>query len=174
MLQIWEILKFYGHGNIKQAELAGLLSESGYKGLYLKEIVEKAPGGGGSSFVHQSDKLRPYVPESNGGCAMACCLCVISVLGPIVCLGQSLRVFPDHQYQRHSYAACINFNTRCVPNTTKRKIKINRLTPQLGDSPANLIKSTKALVATTQGRRLDTRYPSKSRTQNLWILDPAY
>ena len=36
------------------------------------------------------------------------------------------------------------------------------------------IKSTKVLMATPQGRRLGTTHPSKSRTQNLWILDPAY
>ena len=29
-------------------------------------------------------------------------------------------------------------------------------------------------MATPQGRRLRTTHPSKSRTQNLWILDPAY
>ena len=87
--QIWEILKFYGHGEIKQAELAGLLSESGYRGKYLKDIVEQAPSAAsGSSFAHRSDKLRPFVPESNAGCTMACCLCLISIIGPIVCLGQ--------------------------------------------------------------------------------------
>jgi hypothetical protein len=69
--------------------LAALLSESGYKGKYLKEIVEQtARSAGGDSFAHQNDVLRPFVPESNEGYSMACCLCVISVLGPIVCLGK--------------------------------------------------------------------------------------
>ena len=62
-LQIWELLKFYGHGNIKQAELAGVLSECGYKGTYLKEIVEKAPTPvvqSGTSFIH----TKPYANSS--------------------------------------------------------------------------------------------------------------
>ena len=42
---------------------------------------------------------------------------------------------------------------------------------KLGNSPANLIKSTKVLMATPQGRHLGTTHPSKSRTQNLCILD---
>ena len=43
-------------------------------------------------------------------------------------------------------------------------------------SPANLVKSTKVLLATPHGRSLDTTvtYPSKSRTRDIWILDPAY
>ena len=45
---------------------------------------------------------------------------------------------------------------------------------ELGDSPASLVKSATVWVATPQGRRLGTAHPSKSRTQNLWILDPAY
>ena len=87
--QLLELLKFYGHGKIQQAELAGLLSECGYKGEYLKKIVERAPAPpSGTSFIHQSTILRPVVPESNAGCGLAFCLICICVVGPIVCLGQ--------------------------------------------------------------------------------------
>ena len=77
-----------------------------------------------------------------------------------------------------------------VFNTNKRTSNTNRIHTntswidwyllayqyiKLEDSPANLIKSTKVLMATPQGqgRRLGTTHPSKSRTWNLWILDQS-
>jgi hypothetical protein len=107
------------------AELAALLSESGYKGKYLKEILDKASvhesnnpmyqsakphplkpelyqgnyhkgiaehaprGASGTSFMHRSKSLRQFVPETDSGCILAVCSCIISVLGPIVCLGKT-------------------------------------------------------------------------------------
>ena len=41
------------------------------------------------------------------------------------------------------------------------------LSPKLGDSQANLSKSTKVLTVTPQGRILGTTHPSKSRAQSL-------
>jgi hypothetical protein len=124
-LQIWELLNFYGHEDIDMAELASLLSERGYTGKYLKEILDKASvhesknsmyqsttpnplkpelyqGNhvkkfadnaprleSGTSFMHRSNVLRQFVPETDSGCILAACSCIISVLGPIVCLGKT-------------------------------------------------------------------------------------
>lgn len=88
-LQIWELLTFFGHGNLPQTELAGLLSECGYTGRDLQAILEKAQADprGQPSIFHRNPTIRRMVPESNSGCCLACTICTICVVGPIICLG---------------------------------------------------------------------------------------
>ena len=62
----------------------------------------------------------------------------------------------------------------CFGNRAIAQVSRAHQVYKFGESPANLIKSTKVFMATPQGRRLGTSHPSTSRTQNLWILDSAY
>ncbi len=90
-MQIWKLLTHFGHGNLPASELAGLLSECGYKGDQLKAILEKAETkqktpindlkNHKSIIVRTAAKtmekrqgLRVLAPESTNGICLASCI----------------------------------------------------------------------------------------------------
>ena len=92
-MQIWELLTHFGHGNLPQLELAGLLSECGYKGDQLKAILEKAVENRQDPNDLKNHKsiiirtiakrrgLRRFAPESTNG------ICCASFLTFLCCAG---------------------------------------------------------------------------------------
>ncbi len=99
MPQIWKLLKYFGHGNLPQSNLAGLLSECGYKGDQLRAILNKAkeprddPHGlkrhksiivrNTAIALERSPTLRRMAPESTGG-VCAACTCGCCVIGCLI------------------------------------------------------------------------------------------
>ena len=55
--QVWKFLKYFGHGDLPASDLAGLLSECGYKGNELRDILTKAAETKTPSPRHNRDTL---------------------------------------------------------------------------------------------------------------------
>ena len=97
VVQIWKLLTHFGHGNLPPSELAGLLSECGYKGDQLKAILDKAAENRqdpndlknhksiivrtAAKTMEKRKGLRRLAPESTSG------ICCASALACICCAG---------------------------------------------------------------------------------------
>ncbi len=92
-MQIWKLLKHFGHGNLPESELAGLLSECGYKGDQLTAILHKAAETcekphamtkhksiivrAAARTLERNPSLRRVVPESTKGICFTSCAAFI-------------------------------------------------------------------------------------------------
>jgi hypothetical protein len=90
LAQIWKILTHFGHGNIPASDLAGLLSECGYKGDQLRAILDKAAENRENpndlknhnsiivrtvaKTMEKNKMLRRLAPESTQGICCAGCI----------------------------------------------------------------------------------------------------
>jgi hypothetical protein len=105
LVQIWEILTHFGHGSLPASELAGLLSECGYKGDPLRAILEKADEtreNPNDLKNHKSiivrtaaktmERRRRFVPETTLNICLASCVVCICCAGFFASMGAPLRL----------------------------------------------------------------------------------
>ena len=106
MVQIWGLLNHFGHGNLPASDLAGLLSESGYKGDQLRVIMDKAAenrenpndlkrhksilGRTVAMTMEEQEGLRRIVPESTPAICCTGCVTCLFFTGFVTALGKPM------------------------------------------------------------------------------------